>query len=211
MPFLKHVARKKKPIILSTGMSTLGEVEEALNWIYEESNYDVTLLHCTSNYPANVANVNLKAMLTMKNAFNVKVGYSDHTQGIEIPIAAVALGAEVIEKHFTVDKNFVGPDHKASLEPNELKLLVQSIRNVELAMGDGIKKPTPSEKDTAEVARKSIVSKVDIPAGTKITENMVCVKRPGIGIQPKYIDFVIGRKAIRNIKADELIEFKDIS
>lgn len=209
-PFLQHIARKQKPMILSTGMSTLGEVDEALTWIYETGNRQVTLLHCTSNYPTDFKDVNLKAMLTLRDAFKVRVGYSDHTPGLEIPAAAVALGAEVIEKHFTLDKNMEGPDHKASLEPEELKRMAAMIRNIEAAMGDGIKRPSVTEKDTAAVARKSVVAGANITRGEMISRDMIAVKRPGTGIPPKYIDWMIGRRALRDISADETIGFEDI-
>lgn len=209
-PFLKSVARKQKPIILSTGMATLGEIEEALNWIYFEGNDNVTLLHCTSNYPTLINDVNLRVMLTLKEAFKVKVGYSDHTIGIEIAIAAAALGAEVIEKHFTLDKNMEGPDHKASLEPQDLLKMVASIRNIENAFGDGIKRVSSSELSTREVARKSIAAKSFIKKGIKINEDMLATKRPGTGIPPKYLEFVLGKTAARDICCDEIMEFFDI-
>ena len=208
--YLKHIARKQKPIILSTGMSTLEEVREALEWIYEEGNRQVTLLHCTSNYPTDMKDVNLRAMLTLKESFNTKVGYSDHTLGIEVSTAAVALGAEVIEKHFTLDKEMEGPDHKASADPDEIKELVKAIRNLELALGDGTKKPSESEKDVATVARKSIVAKRDIKIGEIITNDMIDIKRPGNGIPPKNLGQVLGKKAVRNIPADRLIEYEDL-
>ncbi|AOY75658.1 N-acetylneuraminate synthase [Clostridium formicaceticum] len=208
-PLLKYIAKKEKPIILSTGMSTLGEVEEALEWIYQENNRQVTLLHCTSSYPTQMIDVNLKAMETLKNAFQVDVGYSDHTLGIEIPTAAVALGAKIIEKHITLNKEMEGPDHKASLEPHELKQMVAAIRNVEAALGNGIKKVADGEKDTLIVARKSIVAKRRIKQGEVVTEEMLCVKRPGNGISPKNIGQVVGLKAKANIEEDTLITLKD--
>jgi len=204
-PLLRYIASKGKPIILSTGMSTLGEVEEALNVIGSEGVEDVILLHCVSNYPARIEDVNLRAMETLKQAFKLPVGFSDHTLGITASIAAVALGACVIEKHFTLDRNLPGPDHKASLEPDELKEMVKAIRDIEKALGNGIKRPAKDEEEIKKVARRSIVAKVDIPEGAIITENMLGVKRPGTGIAPKYIDRIVGRKAKENIRNDELV------
>lgn len=208
-PFLKYIAKKQKTIILSTGMATLGEVEEALEWIYEENNKDITLLHCTSDYPTEIEDINLKAMITMKEAFKVKVGYSDHTLGIEVPIAAVALGAQVIEKHFTLNKNMEGPDHKASLEPKELMNMVKAIRNIEKALGSGIKKPTDKEMITREIVRKSIVISKDIKKGEKITKENIAVKRPGTGLSPKYIDFILNKVAAKGLKVNELLKLED--
>ncbi|SES84618.1 N-acetylneuraminate synthase [Natronincola peptidivorans] len=210
-PLLKYIAKKQKPMILSTGMSTLGEVEEALTWIYEEDNTQVTLLHCTSNYPTDMKDVNLRAMETLKKAFQVDVGYSDHTLGIEVPIAAAALGAKVIEKHLTLDKEMEGPDHKASLEPHELRQMVDSIRNIESALGSGIKKVAEGEKDTRIVARKSIVARQKITRGEVIAEEMLCIKRPGNGIPPKYMGQIVGQKAIKDIEEDTLISIEDIT
>ena len=209
-PLLKHIANKGKPIILSTGMATLGEVEEALKIIRNEGVEDVILLHCVSNYPAKIEDVNLKAMETLKCAFKLPMGFSDHTSGITASIAAVALGACVIEKHFTLDRNLPGPDHKASLEPKELKNMVNSVREVERALGDGIKRPTQGEEEIKKVARRSIVARVDIPKGAIITEDMLDVKRPGTGIEPKYLKFIIGRKAKENIKKDKIILWKKL-
>lgn len=204
-PLLKYIAKKEKPIILSTGMSTLGEVEEALNVIRSEGVRDVVLLHCVSNYPAKIEDINLRAMETLKHAFKVPVGFSDHTLDITASIAAVALGACVIEKHFTLDRKLLGPDHKASLEPNELKEMVKTIRDLEKALGDGIKRPTKDEVEIKRVARRSIVAKEDMSKGIIITEDMLDVKRPGTGIPPKYMEMIVGRKAKENIKKDEII------
>jgi len=204
-PLLKHIAKKEKPIILSTGMATLGEVEEALNVTRNGGVEDVILLHCVSNYPARIEDVNLRAMETLKHAFKLPVGFSDHSLGITVPIAAVALGACVIEKHFTLDRNLPGPDHKASLEPDELKEMVKAIRDVEKALGNGIKKPTKEEDKIKKIARRSIVAKIDIPKGTIIAEDMLDVKRPGTGIEPKYIDMIVGKKAKIDIKKEDLI------
>jgi N-acetylneuraminate synthase/N,N'-diacetyllegionaminate synthase len=209
-PLLKHIAKKEKPIILSTGISTLGEVEEALNVIRSEGVEDVILLHCVSNYPARIEDVNLRAMGTLKQAFKIPVGFSDHTLGITVPIAAVALGACVIEKHFTLDRSLPGPDHKASLEPDELREMVKSIRDVGKALGDGIKRPTINEEEIKKVARRSIVAKADIPEGTIITENMLDIKRPGTGIPPSKLNKVLRKKTIKNIKKDEILKWNDI-
>lgn len=207
---LKHIAKKGKTIILSTGMATLGEVEEALNVIRSEGVEKVILLHCVSNYPARIENVNLRAMVTLKHAFKLPVGFSDHTLGITASIAAVALGACVIEKHFTLDRNLIGPDHKASLEPDELKEMVQAIRDVEKALGNGVKIPTKEEEEIKRIARRSIVAKVDIPKGTTITEDMMDAKRPGMGIEPKSIDIIVGKKAKEDIRKDEIVTWKMI-
>lgn len=209
-PFLEKVAKKKKPIILSTGMATLSEVKEAVNTIKKAGNNKIILLHCTTNYPCPLEEVNLKAMLTLKNEFNLPVGYSDHTLGILVPIIAITMGAQVIEKHFTLDKNLQGPDHKASLEPDELKEMVKKIREAEKALGEGVKKPTKSEEKIKKIARKSIIAKVDIPKGIKITKNMIIIKRPGKGIEPKYLSRVVGRIAKKNIRKDELITWETI-
>ncbi|MFC1666043.1 N-acetylneuraminate synthase [Pseudomonadota bacterium] len=208
LPYLRHVGRYGKPIIISTGMAALEEVRMALV-ILEESGTPrdrITVLHCNTDYPTPMVDVNLCAMLTMRDAFNVAVGYSDHTLGIEVPIAAVALGATVIEKHFTLDRDLPGPDHQASLEPKELKAMVAAIRNVEQAMGNGIKLPSPSEAKNLTVARKSLVAAKEISAGEAFTEHNLCVKRPGTGISPMDWDQVLGQKSPRDFKADELIE-----
>lgn len=210
LPLLSYIANKNKPIILSTGMANLGEVEEAVETIFKTGNNKLILLHCTSNYPTTYEDVNLRAMLTIKEAFKLPIGYSDHTIGIEVPIAAVALGAKVIEKHFTLDKNMEGPDHKASLEPYELKMMVNSIRNIEIAMGDGVKRCSKSEENTKSVARKSIVANRNINKDEIITINDVSFKRPEQGLKPKYIDLIIGKKARRNIKVNEFITFNDV-
>ena len=204
-PLLKHIAKKGKPIILSTGMATLGEIEEALNVIRNEGVEDIVLLHCVTSYPAKMADVNLRVIETLRHAFKLPVGFSDHTLGITVPIAAVALGACMIEKHFTLDRNLPGPDHKASLEPKELKELVQAIRDIEKALGDGIKQPTVDEKEIKKVARRSIVAKVDISEGTFITGDMLDVKRPGTGIEPKYMREIIGKRVKAYITKDDLI------
>lgn len=207
-PFLKHVAKKNKPIILSTGMSTLAEVEKALAVITKEGCNDIILLHCTTNYPCPYDEVNLQAMLTLRDAFNFPVGYSDHTLGIEVPVAAVAMGAKVIEKHFTLDKNLPGPDHKASLDPKELAEMVKVIRNIESALGDGIKKPNQSELQVMNVARKSLVAARDLKAGAIVQDGDVAIKRPGNGIKPEFLDIIIGKKLLRDVGEDELFSWE---
>jgi N,N'-diacetyllegionaminate synthase len=208
LPYLRHVGRHGKPVILSTGMSTLGEIEAALT-VLEQSGTrrdQITVLHCTTEYPTPMAEVNLRAMQTIREAFGVAVGYSDHTPGIEVAIAAVALGASVIEKHFTLDRTLPGPDHKASLEPAELSAMAKAIRNIELALGDGIKRPTESEAKNKPIARKSLVAAQAIHAGEVFSEANLAVKRPGSGVSPMSWDQVLGRKAPRDFAADELIE-----
>lgn len=207
-PYLEHIAKKGKSIILSTGMATLDEIRDALNIFYkygiEKSR--VTVLHCNTEYPTPMKDVNLLAMNHIKSEFNIEVGYSDHTLGIEVPIAAVSLGATVIEKHITLDKNMEGPDHIASLEPNELKMMVQSIRNIEKALGKGFKSPSESELKNKNIARKSIVASCEIRKGDVFTPNNITTKRPGTGISPMLWDEIIGKSAIRNFICDELIE-----
>jgi N-acetylneuraminate synthase len=214
-PLIKHIAAKGKPIILSTGMSNLGEVEKAILWISQEwdklgDKPQLTLLHCLSSYPAPIEHVNLLAMKTMKKAFDLPVGYSDHTMGIEIPIAAVAVGAKVIEKHITLDRSMEGPDHKASLEPEELKLMVKSIRNIEKALGDGKKRPTKSEEEMKQVIRKSIVTTRDIKAGEAIALIDIAIKRPGNGIPPEFQELIVNMRVRRDISADSPIRWEDI-
>jgi len=203
-PYLKHIAAKNKPIIMSTGMANLGEVEEAINTIRSvNSEAQISLLHCTTNYPTPYEEVNLKAMQTLAAAFRLPVAYSDHTLGIEVPVAAVAMGAKIIEKHFTLDKKLPGPDHKASLEPDELKEMVKAIRNIEKALGDGIKRPNKSEVEIMKVVRKSLIANRDIRAGEVIKESDIAVKRPGTGILPKFKNIIIGMKLINDIRQDE--------
>jgi len=206
LPYLIKIGKLNKKVILSTGMSTLDEIDEAIRVLNDNGTYDITILHCTTEYPTPYKDVNLRAMLTMKEAFNLEVGYSDHTKGIEIPIAAVAMGATVIEKHFTLDRNMEGPDHRTSLEPDELKTMVTAIRNVEVAMGSGEKKPAESEKKNIKIARKSIVAKTNISKGEPLTEENLTVKRPGNGISPMKWFEVLGQPAKRDFKEDELIE-----
>ena len=206
LPYLIKVAKLNKPVILSTGMSTMEDIRSAVEIIKENGVSDLTILHCTTEYPTPFEDVNLKAMNTIREEFNVNIGYSDHTKGIEVPIAAVALGATVIEKHFTLDRNMEGPDHKASLEPNELKAMVDSIRHIELALGNGMKQPAESEKKNMAVARKSIIASKDIEAGEIFTEENLTVKRPGDGISPMRWFDIIGKSAPRDFEEDELIE-----
>ncbi|MGA7678083.1 MAG: N-acetylneuraminate synthase [Dehalococcoidia bacterium] len=210
LPLLKYIAQKKKPIILSTGMSTLSEVENALAIIRNEGVEDIVLLHCVSCYPADMKDMNLRAMETLRSAFKLPVGLSDHTLGIAIPIAAVALGARVIEKHFTLDKGLPGPDHGASLEPDDLKHMVKAIRDVEKALGDGIKRPAEDEKENKELARRSLVAKVYIAEGTMLTEEMLDIKRPAGGIEPKHIGLVIGRRTRKDIAKDSPIRWEEV-
>lgn len=211
VPLLRHIARKNKPIILSTGMSTLEEIRESLEIIRQEKLTEIILLHCVSCYPAQIADMNLRAMQTLKLTFGLPVGLSDHTQSaVAVPVAALVSGACVIEKHFTLDKNLPGPDHRASLEPDELRQMVNAIRDIEKALGNGVKKPTPEEKENRKVARRSIVAKVDIPRGTVIKEDMLDVKRPGTGIEPKYLTTVIGRRVRRNIGRGEMVGWDGI-
>ena len=207
LPYLRHIGSLGKQVILSTGMSNLKEVGYALNVLINAgtSKEKITVLHANTMYPTPMEDVNLHAMLTIQKEFGVKVGYSDHTLGIEVDIAAVAMGAKCIEKHFTLDKTMDGPDHKASLEPEELKAMVSAIRNIEKALGGSEKKPSPSETINIEAARKSIVTKTKINKGDVLNENNLCVKRPGSGVSPTKWDEVIGTISLRDYKADELI------
>lgn len=205
-PYLREVARQKKKVILSTGMSTMQEVKEAVQILKQNGAEDITVLHCNTQYPTPMEDVNLRAMLRMKEKLDLEVGYSDHTQGIEVPIAAVAIGATVIEKHFTLDKTMEGPDHKASLEPDELIAMVKAIRNIEKALGDGKKEVTESEKDNVSIARKSIVAACKIKKGELFTERNLTTKRPGTGISPMKWKQLIGRIASRDYEEDEMID-----
>lgn len=218
LPYLRKIAEKGIPVILSTGMSTIGEIEEAIEILTGQHSTtqkgfkptlkrsDITVLHCNTQYPTPYQDVNLRAMLTIKNELGVNVGFSDHSLGIEVPIAAAALGAEIIEKHFTLSRSMEGPDHKASLEPDELKAMVEGIRHVEEALGDGTKRVTDSERPNIEIARKSIVAVRLIKKGEVLTEENIYVKRPGNGVSPMRWDEVIGTFAIRDFMPDELIE-----
>ncbi len=208
LPYLRHIGSFGKPLILSTGMATLGEIEGALDAVETAGTprSQITVLHCNTEYPTPMQDVNLLAMTRIRDAFGVAVGYSDHTAGIEVPIAAVALGATVIEKHLTLDRNLPGPDHKASLEPDEFAAMVRAIRNIEQAMGDGIKRPSPSEAKNKTIARKSLVAAKSIKTGERFTPENLTAKRPGTGISPMRWDEVMGRTATRDYGVDELIE-----
>jgi len=208
LPLLRYIGQQNEQVYLSTGMCELAEVEFAIKILINSGTLKekITVLHCTSAYPAPMVDINLNAMQTMQEAFNLPVGYSDHSQGIEVAIAAVALGASVIEKHFTIDKNLPGPDHKASLEPAELRRMITGIRNIEEAMGNGIKRVMPSEISNQLIARKSIVTKVNIKKGEIFSYENLTTKRPGTGVSPLKIDEIIGTKSDRDYLADELIE-----
>jgi N,N'-diacetyllegionaminate synthase len=208
LPYLRHVGRFGKAVFLSTGMATLGEIEAAIDVLEHAGTprCNITVLHCTTEYPTPMIEVNLNAMQSIQKAFGVAVGYSDHTSGIEIAIAAVTMGARVIEKHFTVDRNLPGPDHKASLEPADLKHMIAAIRNIEIALGDGIKRVTPSEVRNRPIVRKSLVASQTIKAGEVFTEQNLTAKRPGTGISPMRWDEILGRIAPRDFSQDELIE-----
>jgi len=208
LPYLRHIALMCKPVFMSTGMATLEETRVAVDVLVKAGvkKDDLIILHCNTEYPTPMADVNLKAMLTMRDELGVAVGYSDHTLGIEIPVAAVALGAAVIEKHFTLDRSLPGPDHAASLEPHELKAMVAAIRNIEKAMGNGVKKPSPSEIKNIPIARKSIVAKKPIKKGDLFTEENLTVKRPGTGISPMEWDTFIGKHTDKEYQENDLIE-----
>lgn len=205
-PYLEQVGKTGKKVILSSGMSYLDEIRNAVAVLRDNGSKDITVLHCNTEYPTPYCDVNLRAMLQIQKELGVQVGYSDHTSGIEVPIAAVALGAVVIEKHFTLDRNMEGPDHKASLEPDELKEMVKAIRNIELSLGDGRKLPSDSEKQNINIVRKSIVAKRDIAQGEILTEENLTAKRPGNGLTPMKWREVLGTKAVRDFTMDELIE-----
>ena len=209
-PYLKKIALKNKDIIISTGMANLSEIEKALECIRKYNNKEITVLHCTTNYPCPMDEVNLLAMNTIKEAFKVKVGYSDHTLGIEVPIAAVALGAKVIEKHFTLDKNMEGPDHKASLDPEELKLMVDGIRNVEMALGDGVKKPNKSEELIKKVGRRRVIIAKDLEKGHILTEKDLEYKRSNNGIEVEFYESVLGKKLVYSKSKEDVLEWRDI-
>jgi N,N'-diacetyllegionaminate synthase len=208
LPYLRHIGKLGKSVILSTGMSTLGDVEAAIDVLEQAgtARVQITVLHCTTEYPTPMDEVNLRAMQTIHAAFGVAVGYSDHTSGIEVAIAAVAMGATVIEKHFTLDRNLPGPDHKASLEPAELNAMAAAIRNIEVALGDGIKRLTPSEAKNKPIARKSLVANQAIKAGEVFSVKNITTKRPGTGISPMLWDQIMGSTAPRDFSADDLIE-----
>jgi N,N'-diacetyllegionaminate synthase len=207
IPFLKKISAFGKPMILSTGMAEMDEIGAAVSAI----SAPLTLLHCTTQYPCPVSEVNLAAMKTLREAFGVPVGYSDHTQGIPIALAAAALGATVIEKHFTLDKNLSGPDHKASLGPDELRQMVSAIRDIEIAMGDGKKTLSGSEKINAAAARKSLLSERALPKGHRLSEEDIGIKRPGDGIAPKFFDAVVGKTLARAIDAEHVLQWDDLA
>jgi N,N'-diacetyllegionaminate synthase len=208
LPYLRHIGQFSKPVIISTGMATMGDIEAAIDVLEQAGTLRslITVLHCTTEYPTPMAEVNLRAMQSIHAAFGVAVGYSDHTVGIEVSIAAATLGATVIEKHFTLDRSLPGPDHKASLEPRELKAMVAAIRNIEIALGDGIKRLTPSESRNKPVARKSLVASKTIKTGEVLSAENITTKRPGTGISPMNWDDVMGRKVSRDFVVDDLIE-----
>lgn len=208
LPYLRRIASFRAPVLLSTGMSTLADVDAAVRALLDGGldRKRITLLQCNTEYPTPFRDVNLRAMVSMGRSFGVAYGYSDHTAGIEVPVAAVALGATVIEKHFTLDRNLPGPDHRASLEPAELTAMISAIRNVERALGDGIKRPSRSESKNTAVARKSIVAAVAIRKGEPFTSRNITVKRPGTGLSPMEWDKVIGRRAVRAFAPDDIIE-----
>lgn len=208
LPYLRKIAKLHIPVIMSSGMCTLGDIEAAMNVLTNNglSESEISLLHCNTEYPTPFEDVNLRAMQTLKQCFGVRVGYSDHTKGIEVPIAAVAMGAEIIEKHFTLDRTLPGPDHVASLEPKELKAMTAAIRNIEKAVGTGVKKVTVSEQKNIAIARKSIIAARNIKAGELFTDENLTAKRPGSGISPMRWDDVVGKTAKRNFMEDELIE-----
>jgi N,N'-diacetyllegionaminate synthase len=208
IPLLEHIARKGKPILLSTGMSDMNEVRKAVQMVRDAGHEELVLLQCVSNYPADPADVNLRAMQTMATEFGVRVGYSDHTAGIEVALAAVALGACVIEKHFTLDRSLAGPDHQASLEPNEFAAMIEGIRKVEAALGDGRKARAESEADTMRVARRSLTAARDIPAGTILTRDLIAIQRPGSGLSPALLPSLVGRRVCVDVSAGSLISFE---
>jgi N,N'-diacetyllegionaminate synthase len=211
LQLISHIARKDKPLIVSTGMADMHEVETAVRSIHACGNHDVVLLHCVSNYPAKPADVNLRAMHTMRQTLDLPVGYSDHTEGIEVVLAAVALGACVIEKHFTLSRDLPGPDHRASLEPNELFAMVRGIRLVEAALGHGRKEPAESEAETAAAARRSLVAACDIAAGTELTKELIAYRRPGTGLPGSMLPKVVGRKLRVSATAGTLLTLEMLS
>lgn len=207
-PYLKHIAQKGRPVVLSTGMSSMVEIQEAVNVLFKfgVSRDELTVLHCTTEYPAPLDEVNLKAMITIGEELRVKIGYSDHTQGIEVPLAAIALGATIIEKHFTIDNSLPGPDHKASLEPDELKNMVRSIRNIESALGISEKVVTDSEAKNRDIARKSIFISKRLPKGHKLQLEDLVMKRPGNGISPMRVESILGKEILLDVEVDTLLQ-----
>jgi len=211
LPLLQYIARKGRPVILSTGMANLGEVEEAIRTLQAAGSAEITLLHCVTEYPAPYDEINLRAMHTLETAFGLPVGYSDHTPGIAIAIAAVAMGAQVVEKHFTLDRSLPGPDHRASLEPADFKQMVAAIRNVESALGSGIKNPAPCELQNMPVARKSVIATRSLPAGHKLCCADLAIKRPGTGIAPKFLQLLIGHTLRLSVEEDEVISWSHLA
>lgn len=209
-PFLREIGASGKSVILSTGMSALGEVEKAIDVLFEGGASDIELMHCTTDYPTKYEDVNLRAMLTLKNAFYLPVGYSDHTKGFEAAVAAVALGASIIEKHITLDRNMLGPDHKASMAPKEFKEYVRYIRNTEKLLGNGIKKPTIKEREIMRQTRRSILAAEDLRAGEILTGEKICLKRPGTGIAPEFVPILLGRTLKKDIKKESIIMWEDV-
>lgn len=205
LPLLAHIAQKKKPIILSTGMGIMAEINEALKIIYSQNNKNVALLHCVSSYPAKYEELNLKVINTMRKKFKIPIGFSDHTKGIIAPLSAVALGANIIEKHFTLNKNLPGPDHKFSLNTAEFREMVENIRMIEKMLGNGVKKPVKSELGAKKRSRRSVVANVKIPKGVRITRAMLKIVIPGTGIEPKFVNKIIGKITKKNIQEDEMI------
>ena len=211
VPFLRDIAKKGRPVFLSTGMSTLGEVEQAIDTLLTEGlDNNIIVLHCTSEYPAPINEINLRAILSMQDTFGCPVGFSDHTPDTIVSSWAVALGACVIEKHFTLDRNMIGPDHEASIEPDELSILIKNIRDLEIAMGDGVKKVMPSELKNKPLMQKSLVAKCNISAGEIITSDGLICKRPGFGLNPSWFDRIIGKRSAKNISKDEVLTLSSI-
>ena len=208
LPFLKEIAKTRKPIILSTGMASLGDIEDAINAIREIGDNPIALLHCAINYPPPFKDLNLRAIKTLKNVFQVPVGYSDHTMSTTIPSVCVALGASIIEKHFTINRNLKGPDHQFALEPDELKKMIKNIRETEAALGSPLKFMPDSERNLYKLARRSIIAKKNIPKGKVIEESDLIIKRPGNGISPKFLETVIGRTAKKDIEEDDILTWE---
>ena len=211
LPFLRQIAAKGLPVILSSGMAVMEEVEDAIAAVYSTGNQQLAMLHCTSNYPCPPTEVNLRAMKTMQSKLECIVGYSDHTEGVQVSLMAVAMGAHILEKHFTLDKSMEGPDHKASLDPTELNAWVQEVRWTEKVLGSSEKKPNESELRIMQNVRKSIVAASNIPANTTITADMLTIKRPGTGIAPKHLEEMIGKKSKHDLIQDEVITWEDVS
>ncbi len=209
-PLLQYIAGKKKPIILSTGMSTIEETRDAIDTIRKSGVRDIVLLHCITGYPARIEDANLRTIVTLRDKFKLPVGFSDHTLSIAVPVAAVALGAVLVEKHFTLDRNLPGPDHKASLAPDQLKEMIAAIRDVEKALGTGRRKLTEDEEKIKNLVRRSVVARVNIARGEVITESMLDTKRPGTGIHPRHMNMIIGKRARRNIRRDEQIALEEL-